>query len=66
MKRGDRGKLYVCLHDEAPSIGCGWRSVTFHVGNKHVRLRDPNTNKTNRIPRKVFDEIAAHAVRRAA
>jgi hypothetical protein len=61
-KRGERGKLYVCLHDEAPAIGCGWRQVSYHVGNRHVRLRDPHTNRAKRISRAMFDKIAANAV----
>jgi hypothetical protein len=57
FKRGDRGTLRVHLNDEAPRIGSGSRLVEYHVGNRHVTLRNPFNGRTTRLPRSVFDQI---------
>lgn len=57
FKRGDRGTMRVHLNDEAPRIGSGVRLVEFHVGNRHVTLRNPANGRTARLSRVVFEQI---------
>jgi hypothetical protein len=61
FKRGDRGKVRLCLHDEAPRLGSGWRLVLFHIGNKRATLTCAATGRTARIPRATFEHIAQAA-----
>jgi hypothetical protein len=57
FKRGDKGLAQIHLNDEAPRIGCGLRVVEYHVGNTHVRLRNPHNGRTAKIPREMFAQV---------
>src|SRR5262245_61458952 len=57
FKRGYRGRVRLYLHDEAPRLGCGWRTFNICVGNKHVKLNDPNGGRS-RISRPLFDRLS--------
>ena len=59
FKSGFRGKIRLCLHDEAPRLGSGWRVFYVMVGHKWVRVYDPASGGKKRMSRKLFDSIAA-------
>jgi hypothetical protein len=49
-------KAQIFLHDEAPRIGCGWRTVTVRLGPKWVRLKCTASGRTARLHRRVWDD----------
>lgn len=54
--------MKVYLHDEAPALGCGWRTVVVRSkGWKWVRLRNPATGRVARLKRATWDRIERHA-----
>lgn len=56
----------VCLHDEAPHIGAGWRLVCLvSVGPKWAKLRDVSTEASARLPRELWDKISRRALQLA-
>jgi hypothetical protein len=56
------GTLRVCLHDEAPKIGSGWRLVTLvSLGPKWAKLYDPIGDVGVRLPRAVWISISKRA-----
>jgi hypothetical protein len=59
---GFRGRLRIYLHDEAPSIGTGWRSLTVRVRGKRVRLLNHWTGDARWITRETFERLAAHSM----
>jgi hypothetical protein len=59
FKSGFRGKVRLCLHDEAPRLGAGWRIFYVMVGHKWVRVYDPSSGSKKRVSHLLFDRIAA-------
>jgi hypothetical protein len=59
---GFRGRLRLYLYDEAPSIGCGWRSVTIMVKGQRVRLLNHWTGDVKWVTRENFEHLAAHSL----
>lgn len=57
LLRGHHGLVRLHLQDEAPRLGSGWRLVEVTIGNKHATLRVPNTTRTAKVPRALFNAI---------
>ena len=49
---------WVCLNDEAPRIGSGWRSVVAKVVRKWVYLASRDDRQ--KITRSVWNQITSH------
>jgi hypothetical protein len=54
MSKAIKAKIF--LHDEAPRIGAGWRTVIIKEGPKWVRLKCVASGRTARLRRRVWDE----------
>jgi hypothetical protein len=59
---GWKGKLHLYLHDEAPTIGCGWRTLTVHVGPRRVSVCNHHTSDKKRLPRETFNRVLAASI----
>ena len=57
LPSGWKGKLRLNLHDEAPGIGCGWRTLTVQVGPRRVSLCNHHTGDAARVGREVFERV---------
>lgn len=65
FKRSDRGLLFIYLENECPRIGSGWRNISYHVGNKKVKLRCTfQADRTCNIGKRVLSEIVDGSDRR--
>ena len=50
--------IKVCLQDEIPKFGCGWRRlIVLARGRKWVRLLQPANGRRARINTAVWDQI---------
>ncbi len=53
----------VYFHDEAPSIGCGWRMVQLEsIGRKWAKIREVATGTPVRLPARVWPTFKAQPV----
>lgn len=43
-------KTRVYLEDEAPRLGCGWRTLLIKVGRKWVHFLDPYNGNRTKLP----------------
>lgn len=53
-------RIRIFLHDEAPRIGCGWRTVTVMLGRKWVRLVDERTLARCRMMGSLWRDLAMY------
>lgn len=55
-------KVALYFEDEAPRIGCGWRLVkVLKIGRKWVRLEAAASGRRVKLPRHIYEVIAASA-----
>lgn len=47
----------IFLHDEAPRIGCGWRTVAVILGRKWVRIMDERTKARHKLKSKLWPDL---------
>ncbi|RPJ36854.1 MAG: hypothetical protein EHM35_07395 [Planctomycetaceae bacterium] len=48
----------ICLNEEAPRIGTGWRFVQLmSAGRKWARIRELATDRTARLPAETWSQI---------
>jgi hypothetical protein len=64
IKRSDTGTARLCLQDEAPRIGSGWRTVRYKIGNRWVRIQCLASGREQRLKRRLFQEIVEGSERR--
>lgn len=50
-------KVRIYLEDEAPRIGCGWRTVMVRIGRKWAYILDPYNGNRARLPKAKAEAI---------
>ncbi len=53
----------VYLEDEAPRIGCGWRTLNVTVGRKWIYLQERATGTRARLPIRLLDKLKPLPIR---
>lgn len=57
--------IRICLHDEAPRIGCGWRLVqVLSVGYKWATVRSLDNGARKKFRRREWDAIVSQSAAR--